>query len=177
EARLELTVDRFAECAAEPRPDPEFGCFSYEPPDANGAVRIHFHNRDSADGTGPLTQAKAPARMAELQAMFAHVETVHPQARAVRGGSWLYNLEAYRRLFPPAYGASRRAPERVSLSGTSSWGQLLDHTEAVKPAVRDAFLARLPELDPAAPWRVFPLPALRTQAPLALFGPFYARAF
>jgi hypothetical protein len=35
------------------------------------------------------------------------------------------------------------------------------------------FLAGLDRLDPAAPSRAFPLPALRAEAPVALFYGFY----
>ena len=80
-----------------------------------------------------------------------------PAARTVQGGSWLYNLEAYRRLFPVA---SRRPvvrppPGRVRLGGTSSWGQFLDYREAVKPDLRAAFLRNIETLDVDAPWRAW----------------------
>lgn len=154
---------------------PAFGCFNYDRPNAEGEVRIHFTNRD-ADGASPLAAEKLARRLDDLRRMFADVRARHPAATSVRGGSWLYNTETYRRLFPPAYGASRRAPDRVRLNGTSSWGQFLDHREAVKPAARDAFFANLARLDPQAPWKAFPLRALSTQAPIALFYAFYGLA-
>lgn len=150
-----------------------FGCFSCDPPDADGVVRIHFSNRDSADGTGPLSRAKMSRRLAELQAMFAFMRAAWPAAVTVQGGSWLYNLDAYRRLFPPAYGDSRSPPERVRLRGTSSWGQFLDHREAIKPDLRAAFLRNIETVDIAAPWRSFPLPALRVAAPIETFYDLY----
>jgi hypothetical protein len=39
--------------------------------------------------------------------MFAHIAEHEPQATTVCGASWLYNCEAYRRLFPPSYTARR----------------------------------------------------------------------
>lgn len=175
EAQLDWTEAVFVRSPEESSGRPAFGCFSYDAPNAEGEVRIHFTNRD-ADDVSPLTAEKVPRRLADLRAMFADVRERHPQAGFVRGGSWLYNIEAYRRLFPPAYGASRRAPERVHLNGTSSWGQFLDHREAIKPAARDAFLAGLPRLDPAAPWTAFPLRALQVRAPIGLFYAFYGLA-
>lgn len=172
-ARCAWTVEAFAGARDEPADPNRFGCFSFERPDENGAVRIHFHNRDAADGAGPLARRKQDARIAELRAMFAHIGRAHPDATSVRGGSWLYNLEAYRRLFPAEYVASRWTPPAVRLDGTSTWGQILDHTEAVRPDVRDALLASLPALDPEAPWRAFPLRALLTRAPMAVFRRFY----
>ena len=177
EARADLTEETFA-CAAEEVPPAReaFGCFGFDPPDGDGVLRIHFRNQDSADGVGPLDRSKIPRRRAELAAMFARIAELHPTATAVQGGSWLYNLEAYRRLFPPAYGDSRRPPERARLSGTSSWGQFLDHTGAAKPDLCAALVRRLPTIDIAAPWREFPLPVLQTRAPIGLFHAFYEGA-
>lgn len=172
-ARLDWTMQAFAAAPGSgTSAKPRFGCFSYDPPDSDGVLRIHFENRD-LDDVSPLHADKLGRRLADAARMFAHVVQTHPDAVTVRGSSWLYNLEAYRRLFPPDYGASRRRVEPLRLNGTSSWGQLLDHRGAVKPAVREAFLANLPALDPQAPWRVFPLPALAVSAPLALFTAFY----
>lgn len=174
--RLDWTVAVFAAAAPEAGATRRFGCFSYELLSPEPVVRIHFSNRDSEDGVGPLARAKAERRRAELRAMFAHIGAHHPDARSVRGGSWLYNLEAYRRLFPPDYAASAYEPERVRLDGTSSWGQLLDFREAVKPAVRQALLDKLATLDPAAPWKAFPLRALGAWAPIESFHRFYGEA-
>jgi hypothetical protein len=151
-----------------------FGCFRFEAPDADGIVRIHFANRDSSDGVGPLATAKIPARMAELTAMFGQLQRLHPEAKTVTGGSWLYNLEAYRRLFPAQYGDSRVEPTPpVRLRGTSSWGQFLDFREQLKPDLCVRFRDNLRRLDPAAPWLAFPFLALRTRAPVEAFYGFY----
>jgi hypothetical protein len=98
----------------------QFGCFSCDPPDADGRVRIHFANSDH-DGISPLSRTKSDTRRQELQAMFTYVKHTYADAKAVRGGSWLYHLEAYRRLFPPVYGDSRRVQEGTThFQGTSS---------------------------------------------------------
>jgi hypothetical protein len=180
EARLAHTLEVFLAAPAEgPRPgQTSFGCFAHEPPDAAGAVRIHFNARDDTlrDATGPLARHKVGARKAELAAMVASVRQRFPEATTVRGGSWLYNLEAYCRLFPPAFLESRASPGTWQLGGTSTWGQLLDHTERVRPDVRASFVLRLATLDPAAPWEAFPLRALVTRAPLDVFLDFYRDA-
>jgi hypothetical protein len=76
-----------------------FGCFSCDPPDVDGRVRIHFANRDN-DGISPLSRTKIATRQQELTAMFTYVKHTYAEVKEVRGGSWLYHLEAYRRLFP-----------------------------------------------------------------------------
>jgi hypothetical protein len=168
--RLEWTLGFFADAPPRESGAHPFGCFSYELLSADEVVRIHFDNRDSDDGCGPLARTKVDRRLSELREMFGFIRAHHPDARIVRGASWLYNLEAYRRLFPPDYAASIFAPEWVRLDGTSSWGQLLDFRGLVKPAVRQALLDNLRDLDIAAPWTAFPLRALGAQSAIE---PFY----
>lgn len=167
--RLDWTVAFLRDAPSEKSDTRRFGCFSHELlPD--GVVRIHFNNRDSDDRCGPLARAKIGRRLSDLQEMFGFIRERHPAARTVRGGSWLYNLEAYRRLFPPEYAASIFEPERVRLDGTSSWGQLLDFRGCVKPAVRQAVLDNIRNVDVAAPRTAFPLRALGAESAIE---PFY----
>jgi hypothetical protein len=171
--RLDWTVAFFAETPPKESGAHRFGCFSYELLGREDVVRIHFSNRDSADDCGPLTRAKAERRISELREMFGFIGSRHPSVRVLRGGSWLYNLEAYRRLFPPEYAASVFVPDRVRLDGTSSWGQLIDFRGFVKPAIRQALLENIRDLDIAAPWKAFPMRALGTQCAIEHFYGFY----
>lgn len=169
-----------ATCAANPPETPPlegqtlFGCFAHDPPRGDGVVRLHFFNLDTDAVGGPLAPAKIVRRRAELAALTRHIREAHPGATAIAGRSWLYNLEAYRRLFPADYAASRTpAPPPLHLTGTSSWGQLIDAHERVRPQARDALLANLATLDPEAPWLAFPLRVLATQAPIGSFAAAY----
>jgi hypothetical protein len=121
DARMELILDAFIAAPTDPFGKSPFGCFAHEPPDAEGMVRIHFPGGDAADGAGPLARHKVGRRQAELAAMTRSIRERFPEAEAIRGGSWLYNLEAYRRLFPPAFGDSRTSPGVWRLGGTSTW--------------------------------------------------------
>ncbi|MCZ6640705.1 MAG: hypothetical protein O7F71_03960 [Gammaproteobacteria bacterium] len=154
----------------------EFGCFNFVPPDDRGLVRIHFAPKDNEGGRGPLSRTKVERRRSELTEMFDYIRHDYPQARYVVGVSWLYNLEAYRRLFPAEYGASRKIFKRrpMTLTGGSTWGQFLDHNENIKPELRDRFLANLRQINFRALWELFPLPAMITRAPLPVFYNFYA---
>lgn len=148
----------------------QFGCFACEPPDAEGMVRIHFGNRVANADVGPLHSSRIEERRAELRAMFAWLAREHPSARRVDGGSWLYNLEAYRRLFPAEFAASRSPRNGPPyLHGMSIWGQFMDFRARIRPDVRDAFLVALPNLKADAPHLVFPYQALFTTAPFASF--------
>jgi hypothetical protein len=174
EGRLDWTLAAFMAGPPDPARVNPFGCFRCDPPNEHGAVKIHFTNQDGDDEAGPLNRARTTRRIEELRAMFAFVREAYPAAASVQGGSWLYNLDAYRRLFPVEYGASRVRPVgEVRLSGTSTWGQVLDYRGAVKTEVRDHFQRSWRDIEVARPWLAFPLPALRTQAPIGLFYEFY----
>lgn len=170
QARLDWTLAALA-AAPDEQPQPNqtrFGCFSYEPPQ-DGVVRIHFTNRDSEGGVGPLAQSKVAIRRSELARMFDHVRRLEPDAQTVAGASWLYHVGAYRRLYPVDYTASATPAGEMHLTGSSSWGQFLTHSGAVRPDLSTAFLAGLEQLDPQAPWLAFPLRPLRVSAPVAVF--------
>lgn len=147
-----------------------FGCFSYDPPDAHGVLRLHFmpeeqHRRDS-----PLSEARISERRSELQAMIADVRRRYSSVRQVRGVSWLYNIHAYRRLFPPEYVASLALPSfAVNMNGSSTWGQVLDYRHKVKIQVHDHVLANVSVTTLSAPWRAFPLPALVAACAIEFF--------
>lgn len=74
--------------------------FTYWPEDR--LVRLHFSNDRNGTALRPST---VDDRHRELNGVFQTVARDHPDARAVRGTSWLYHLEAYRRLFPPSFAA------------------------------------------------------------------------
>ena len=174
--RLALTLKRHSQAPEVPRPAGQvpFGCFACDPPDDAGRVRIHFTNVDIGAEPGPLNAARRGERLAELTAMFGYIRRTFPGARRVIGASWLYNLEAYRRLFPIEYGASRRpTDEPVRLGGTSTWGQMVDHRGLVKPESRARFEAGLETLDVERPWLVFPLRAMAATAPIEAFFDLY----
>lgn len=171
--REAITRTAYAAASDEIHPLPGqagFGCFAHEPPKADGAVKIHFYNRDTDEAGGPLSRAKLDRRRADLAALTRSVAERHPEATRIVGRSWLYNLDAYRRLFPADYAASRRpATPPLHLSGTSVWGQAIDSRENLRPEVRAALLAALPALDPSAPWLSFPLQVFEVDAPVASF--------
>lgn len=151
-----------------------FGCFALDAPSEDSVVHIHFYNQDTDAAGGPLAAAKVERRRAELAAMVRRIRETRPGATHIRGKSWLYNLEAYRRLFPPDYAASRTiAPAPLHLTGNSTWGQLIDSREDIRAEVRDALVANLADLDPQAPWTAFPFRVLAVRAPIESFVAFY----
>ena len=173
DARLDLVVAAYARRPPDPWPPDRFPFgrhFACEAPNETGVVRIHFRNRQNSDEVGPLHASKIAERRADLTEMFGFVAQRWPDAKTVNGASWLYNTDAYRRLFPAEYGASRTpllGPRPIH--GLSTWGQFLDFRGRVKPSVVETFMQNLKSLDPAQAWLSFPYQVLTTTAPFAAF--------
>jgi len=136
-----------------------YGCFSYHYESEARTIRFHFGNRDGS-GPGPLSRELDLVQRQELAAMFADVRRQVPEAEAVHGWSWLYNLPSYRRLFPPAY-VETAVPVQPELQFMSMWGQFLDRYWDLRPGPASLFLHRLGTARTAeALVESFPLPVL-----------------
>ncbi|MDD9935190.1 MAG: hypothetical protein OXT09_16380 [Myxococcales bacterium] len=145
------------------------GCFSYAI--ADDCIRLHFQNVDPQ--RSPLALARAPQRRAELAALFELIKRDVREDLPVVGRSWLYNLEAYRRLFPPAYTTSARIL-RNRFRSMPLWGQFVNRHGDIKPHIATPFLETLaqhPTLDNLD--ACFPLQVLTATAPQSDFLDFY----
>ncbi len=149
-----------------------WGCFGYEYWSERCLIHLHFWNLDDS-GYGPLSHQRREARLADLRSMFTHIKRMHPDAIAVHGSSWLYNVEAYRRLFPVEFGLSAR-PDTPHLVARSLWGQFLRFDGRLNEERAVVFLDRLNRLEQEQHYaQCFPFQVLLTQAPITLFYPFY----
>ena len=102
--------------------------------------------------------------------MFVHV----PSAKTVEGHSWLYNLAAYTRLFPPSYTHDMKENPYGVLDQMVLWYQCYDRFWEVKPAIAAELLQRVEKVTDLADLRhCFPYQRLRTKAPIAEFYTFY----
>jgi hypothetical protein len=117
-----------------------FGCFAYARLSGD-RIRLHFQNAET-DGHAPLGIARLGQRLAELAAMFEHVKRTQHQPRQVIGASWLYNLDAYRRLFPVSYLATAHVLHN-RFRHMPLWGQFLDRRGEIKESMTRQFLERL----------------------------------
>ncbi|MEO5669838.1 MAG: hypothetical protein ABIR26_04015 [Ramlibacter sp.] len=149
-----------------PRRSPSrFGCFTYDPPDPEGRLRLHFMPEERHRQASPLAESKLPERRAELQALFSEVLRLYPGVRQVRGLSWLYHVQAYMRLFPGRYVASVTPPTaELHMTGSSTWGQVLDYRHRLRPGIGKRVLDALGPSTLDAPWRAFPLQPLAAAA-------------
>jgi hypothetical protein len=73
---------------------------------------------------------RSAARVSELTSLVHHVRSTQGEAvKEVAGVSWLYNLRAYRRLFPEGYVASAKVAEN-RFRNMPLWGQFRTATVA-----------------------------------------------
>ena len=150
---------------------PAFGCFSYTVWNEK-RIRIHFHNQEEPD-ISPLSDASRKTRQDELISMFVYIKQHMTGMESVVGGSWLYHLEAYRRLFPPIFLSSAR-PGSQDYPYLTLWGQFLDRHGQVRPEQATKFTDRLEKQDTLEGiLGCFPLNVLYLEAPLPAFLEYY----
>lgn len=150
-----------------------WGCFAYEYNPEIRAIHLHFSNQD-ASTYGSLSYHRIDARTSELRAMLQQIKQRHPDAALVQGGSWLYNWESYRRLFPPAFGQSAQKEKMFTLLGRNIWGQFLRRNGSVRKETMSLFLERVSQLQRVKDYpQCFPYPNVRTKAAIQLFYEFY----
>lgn len=160
-----------AEANTRPAVVQTFGAFSYAL-GADGGVRLHFFSSESG-GRSPLGRARDAERVADLLRLSARLRTAVDPATAVVGSSWLYNLDAYRRLFPPVYVESRRALDGRFRS-MSLWGQFVNHRGQLNAALAQAFLLALSRCTSLEQIEAcFPFQVLTARASVAEFCAFY----
>src|SRR5262245_30240332 len=157
--------------------EPRWGCFSYAYDGAARAIHLHFGNHDAPE-PGALSSQRRAARLNELTAMFCHIQEAHPGAQTVRGGSWLYCREGYRRLFPAVYTTSAREI-MPHLQARSCWGQFQRSDWLVNEEAAQLFLLRVNTLHDTSLVELaacFPYRTLFVEAPLETFFAFYGIA-
>lgn len=152
------------------QPDHSFGCFSYALWEGS-RVRLHFRNAKNERGV--LQKEKAPERVGELREMFQHLKGTVPITSTVIGGSWLYNIEAYRRLFPASYLESAQSGHN-ECQFISLWGQFLFYDGNVRPHLAELFLEGIEKQKTLEGLKAcFPYPVLRLQSSIEDFYAFY----
>jgi hypothetical protein len=152
---------------------PLFGCFYYIVRDTT-IIRPHLIKND-LPGMRPLSRDRQAVRRAELGRMFAHIRQHDPAVRTVLGNSWMYNLEAYRRLYPPAYTASLPASDEDEFEYLALWGQCYDYDWQIKQPIAEELLRRVDALTDVSQLRLcFPYQILNPECPIEEFYNFYA---
>jgi hypothetical protein len=125
----------------------------------------------------PLSRARVAVRQAELSSMFAYIKQQVPAARSVLGNSWMYNLEAYRRLYPQVYTQTMTVSSAEEFQFLALWGQCFDSRWQVRTDIAAELLRRVDALTNLADLRgCFPYQILQPQGAIDAFYAFYQGA-
>lgn len=121
-----------------------YGCSSYTYDEKEHAGKLHFVNAEY-DVTGPLSANKLAQRRQEVRDVIMDLRSAHPDVKTVRGYSWLYNLDAYKNLYPKSFTDSLTpAVYRADWGrGTTIWGQFIDSDGNVKREMASILLERM----------------------------------
>jgi len=141
-----------------------FGCFRYR-----------FVVNNSTSKEGPLALSQRGKRLKELKDLFEDVKENYPNAKYVQGGSWLYNLESYKRLFPKEYTNNMKSispkPQMLVI-----WGQFINSEWGVKKDMAEEFLSRLEKAKTEKDLEnVFELKELFPKGDIKYFYDFYSK--
>lgn len=132
----------------------------------DGSVRLHFQH---PGGGGALAPENLRARRAELLGALTGAQRTSPADALLHGGSWLYHLEGYRRIFPEFYlDTATTADSSEELTYLALWGQFLSSSPALHAPTTELFLRRLAGARTAEQAvAAFPLTKLEVAVPLA----------
>ncbi len=160
------------------KPDPSderkfFGCFSYVYPwRGTRKLRLHFENRETS-AHGALSKARMICRKSELSAMFEYIQANHSDVETVRGGSWLYNIHAYLRLFPLDY-VKTAASVGYETQFWALWGQFVARGGSIRQPAAAQFLECLKtQKTVVSCLQCFPYQVLRPECSIETFYDFY----
>jgi hypothetical protein len=132
-------------------------------------LRTHFVPR-AVSPVSPLHSSNLPQRRRELRAVLTEAMRKHPDARRVRGTSWLYSTRSYRAIFPPSHVATATIRTDVHrFQGSSAWGQFMNHRGGVKRDLAARFVAAVDSWDGTTPSTLFPVPTLVVESPTETF--------
>ncbi len=160
------------------RPDPPppgvvaiFGCFSYAWLSSD-RIRLHFQDAER-DGLSPLAKERCDRRLGDLAALFASLRHSFRKPLRVVGASWLYNLRAYRRLFPESYLATAHVVQH-RFRHMPLWGQFVTRYGEVRENIASEFRHRLRQQSSLQDLDCcFPFQVLSLEAPVVEFYDFY----
>jgi hypothetical protein len=151
-----------------------FGRFYYAVRDGH-IIRPHIA---PVSGCSPLLSRQSrPTLLADLSRMFGHIRQHHPQADTVVGNSWLYNLPAYRSLYPALFTRNMAVSMEDEFFYLALWGQFYHRDWRIREGAANELLKRVANLDELGNLqRCFPFQILMPKCNIDAFFDFYNQA-
>lgn len=139
-----------------------------------GVVRPHWVKLQPYSRS-PLDPERREESHEYMRQMFTHILNFESEVKEVLGNSWLYNLAAYRDLYPPAYTEHRPPTQSAEFCYLALWGQCFDRYWQPRAREVDSLLSGARQLH-----RIedvidcFPLKVLTPRCPIEVFDRYYA---
>jgi len=105
-------------------------------------LEMHTQYDEPILGIHPLDHRRFEETKGNLYTMMKEAKEKFPNLTWVTGNSWLYNIEAYRRLFPKEYLDTGKFNTH-SFHGLGLWGQFLNKGLQIKKDVAEEFYKKL----------------------------------
>jgi hypothetical protein len=118
-----------------------FGYFNYDVRDVV-VLRMHLVGTENSP-MSVLGSEFQSQRIQEITELQRHVANNEPHVLYAKGCSWLYNLEAYQRLFPPKFIQAMAEPDYDQFSYLSLWGQFLNRDGSIRQNFAKDLFSRL----------------------------------
>lgn len=140
------TYQFYASLPVEPADDHKtFGYWRYEIREGI-VLRQHLVDTNTTGGKSILASEFQEQRIAEIAELQRYVRANEPAALYVKGFSWLYHIESYRRLFPPKYIQTMAGAEYADYTYMSLWGQFYRRDWSIRQDAANYLLSNLNEL-------------------------------
>jgi hypothetical protein len=172
-ARLDYVYELYLEYEKNKRPTDNgqklFGCFSYAYIADKDKFALHFTN---ADPQGNLGRDRVQQRMLDLKELFVSMKNEDHPTALVYVTTWLLGIEAFCRLFAPAFISSQQLRDKGTAQDNGWWGQFLDKEHRLKTdmaaKLRENMKTKRSSID-----EYFPLKTMRAEASQQAFYDFY----
>lgn len=151
--------------------DKHFGPFSYSM--HSTVAHIHFSNTHRGSKSD-LDIAYLDERKKDIGRLIRKIMATHPEIKTIAGFSWLYNLPAYLRIFPPTYVRSLSCVLPPPLDSNAIWEQFLAKDGFIKQTAYNFFLMNIEKAQTREDlYTAFPFQVMRPQDSIGNFARYY----
>lgn len=147
----------------------KFGCFAFSYHEKVNRFELHFSN---SDPKGNLGKDRVKCRIKELKELFTTMKSCNKKGARVYLTTWLLGIEAFNRLYPPAFIKAAKPWTAQLAQNNAHWGQFVDRHGSLKKELAKQLLCNASECRSKIN-DYFPLPCFRSEVEQAVFYDFY----
>ncbi len=129
---------------------------------------------DDLSPYSPFSSKRLDESLGNLKRMFQFIKETIEGTNTVVGNSWMYNLEAYRRLFPSEYTKDMKESSANEFQFLALWGQFFDWKGDIKAHLAEQLLSRIERIANKEQLRhCFPFQVMMPKYGIQAFYDFY----